>query len=267
MKVKLNNGERVPIIGFGVYKIVPGKQTQQAVLDALEAGYRHIDTASRYRNEDDVGIAIKKSGIPREDVFITTKLWMDDHNDPLKAFDTSLGKLGMDYVDLYLMHWPAAGRVEVWKAMEKILESGRCRSIGVSNFLVRHLEDLLQHTSVIPVVNQIEFNPFLFERDILNFCKSKNISVEAYSPLTHGQKLNDPRIAEIAAKHNKSPAQVMLRWSIQHGVIVIPKSVHKERIAENINIFDFSLSDKEMSVLDSMNENYRTAPRSPEDFE
>jgi diketogulonate reductase-like aldo/keto reductase len=203
---------------------------------------------------------VKDSEIPREDIFITTKVWNSEHgfDKTLKAFENSLKKLKLSYVDLYLIHWPVSGlRNETWKALEKINEDGKARSIGVSNFTIRHLEELFETTSTIPAVNQFEFSPFLYLRDLMEFCQSKNIVVEAYCPLTRGQKLDNPQLKAIGQKYGKSTAQILLRWGIQHNVIQIPKSGNKDHIIENIKIFDFSLEDKDMKILDNLNENFR----------
>ena len=268
MKIKLNNGLEIPQVGFGLYKMEPGQEAEQSVLWALEAGYKHIDTASRYKNEEDVRRAIKKSGIPREEIFVTTKLWNDDFDEPKKALNLSLEKLGLKYVDLYLIHWPVPGkRLKAWKAMEGFLEEGKCRAIGVSNCAVHHLKEFLENCSVPPAVNQVEFHPWLYQKELLEFCKSKNIVVEAYSPLTRGEKLSDPKILEIAKKYSKTSAQVILRWGIQHGIVVLPKSKTKERIKENLDVFDFSLKKEDMEKIDMFNENLRIQGRDPNNKE
>lgn len=258
--VTLNNGIRMPVFGLGTYQTRSGKETQNAVLHALEAGYRLIDTAKIYRNEKDVGKAIKKSGIPREDIFITTKLWNSDHgySTTLSACEKSLEKLNLSFVDLYLIHWPVQGlRIETWNAMEELLKRGKCRAIGVSNYMIRHLKELKSFT--IPAVDQVEFHPYLYQKDLLEFCRSQTIQLEAYSPLTKGIKLNDPQLVDIASKYSKSPAQVLIRWALQRGVIVIPKSSKRERIYENADVFDFKISQEDMSVLDSFHENTHTS--------
>lgn len=260
-KIKLNNGVEIPVLGLGTWKL-DGEKAQDAVLWALEAGYRHIDTAKMYDNEGYVGKGIKKSGIPREEIFITTKLASYDHgyDNTLKAIDSSLKILGLDYVDLHLVHWPVSGRrVETWKAMEKILKDGKARAIGVSNFTEYHIEELLAETEVVPVLNQIEFTPYLYRKELQNFCEAKGIKIEAYSPLTHGQKLSDPKLVEVANHYGKSPAQILIRWGLQHGIIEIPKSEHKERIIENFQVFDFSITKEDMAKIDTFNENLRCA--------
>jgi diketogulonate reductase-like aldo/keto reductase len=215
-----------------------------------------------YGNEKDVGEALRKSSLPREEVFITTKLWNSDHgyDKALAAFEESRKKLGLDYVDLYLIHWPVEGlRSETWKAMEKLLEQGKCRAIGVSNYMTWHLEELLSHCSTIPAVNQVEFHPYLYLKKLLDFCSSHDIQLESYSPLTKGVKLEDPKLADLASKYSKTPAQILIRWVLQHGVIVVPKSSHKERIEENAYVFDFSISTEDMNALDSFHQNFRSS--------
>ncbi len=257
--VKLNNGVEMPIFGLGTYQTRIGKETQNAVSHALKAGYRLIDTAKIYGNEKDVGEALKKSSIPREEIFVTTKLWNSDHgyDAAVAACKTSLLKLGLSYVDLYLIHWPVQGlRNKTWEALEMLYEEGKCRAIGVSNYMTWHLEELFG--SSIPAVNQVEFSPYLYQKDLLQFCHSHDIQLEAYSPLTRGIKLRDPRLMAIAAEYSKSPAQLLIRWALQRGVVVIPKSSKKERIYENANVFDFTISQKDMNVLDSFHENLHT---------
>jgi len=259
--VQLNNGVSMPRLGLGVYLMRPGKVTYQAVKAALEAGYRLVDTASMYRNEDDVGRAIRDSAIPLEEVFITTKLWNDDHgyDSALRAFDASLRRLDLGYIDLYLIHFPVPNlRNESWRALETILASGRARAIGVSNYTEGHLKDLLQHASIVPAVNQVEFSPFLYQRDLLEFCQKQGIQLEAYAPLTAGRRLNDPRITAIAKKHGRTNAQVLLRWAIQHEVVIISKSSHPDRITENVQIFDFELTSEEVSTLDGLHDGFRS---------
>ena len=257
-KLTLNNKVKIPIIGLGVYQSNPGMETENAVLEALRLGYRHIDTAAIYRNEESVGNAIKKSKIPREEIFITTKLANQDHSDTLKAFNESLKKLQLDYIDLYLIHWPAEQRLNSWKILEKIYESGNAKSIGVSNFTIKHLKQLLEIAKVIPVINQVEFSPYLYQKELLDFCNENKIQLEAYSPLTRGHKLNDKKLIDIANNYNKTPAQILLRWSIQHNIVVIPKSTKKERIKENFDVFNFSIKKEDMKKLDDFNENFRT---------
>jgi diketogulonate reductase-like aldo/keto reductase len=259
--VKLNNGVEIPRLGLGVFRSPRGEVTRQAVLSALAAGYRHIDTARIYGNERDVGRAVLESGLPRGDIFVTTKLWNDDqgYDSTLRACERSLEALGLEYVDLYLVHWPVPGRrLESWRAMEKLLADGKCRAIGVSNFMERHLEELLGRAKVVPSVNQVEQHPFLYQQSLQRYCADKGIVVEAYSPLTKGMRLGDPRVVEVARKYGKSPAQVLIRWCLEHDLVVIPKSVHEERIRENANVFDFSLSPEDLRQLDGLNEELYT---------
>jgi diketogulonate reductase-like aldo/keto reductase len=262
-KYKLNNGVEIPVIGLGVFNNPAGETTRNAVGYALKAGYMHIDTAKIYANEEDVGKAIAESGIPCEEIFITTKLWHSDqgYEPTLKACEESLNKLGLDYVDLYLMHWPVENlRLESWKAMEKLLQDGKCRAIGVSNFMARHIKDLLGNCEVVPAVNQIELSPynFLYRKEVVDLCLGKNIMIEAYSPLTKGRKLNDPKLVELAKQYRKSTAQILIRWALEKGFIVIPKSVKENRIRENADIFDFSITEDDMKYLESFNENLIT---------
>jgi diketogulonate reductase-like aldo/keto reductase len=247
-----------------------GYEVTNAVPVALEAGYRHFDTAKIYGNEYELGQALRSSGVPRNELFVTTKLWVSDHGfkQAQAAFQASLHRLGMDYVDLYLIHWPGteAGnnfqrnaelRAESWRALEKIYTSGKAKAIGVSNYTIHHLEQLLRYCSVVPQVNQVEFHPKLYQRELLEYCKRHNIVLEGYSPLGRGKYLNHPSIKRIAEECNKTPAQVMLRWSLQHGVVTIPKSTHRSRIIENTQVFDFELSRTQMGQLDALNSNLR----------
>jgi diketogulonate reductase-like aldo/keto reductase len=264
-KIALNNGVKIPILGLGTLHAT-GESLQNAIIWALEAGYRHFDTAKAYRNERDVGIGIKRSGLPRDEVFITTKLWNDDHgyDNTLIAIDQSLKNLGVDFVDLYLVHWPMSGRrVETWKAMEKILAEGKARAIGVSNFTIKHIEELLAETDVVPSVNQIEFTPYLYQKDLQVYCEGKGIKIEAWSPLTGSVKLKDPKLVKIANKYGRSPAQTLIRWSLQLEAVVIPKSVHKERIIENAQVFDFNITRDDMDQLNGFNEDLRTSGWDP----
>jgi len=258
--VKLNNDVRMPILGLGVYQSPPGRVTRDAVNFALRVGYRHVDTARIYGNEADVGEAVRESGVPRGDLFVTTKLWNSDqgYDSTLRACESSLKRLGLDYLDLYLVHFPVPDvRKESWRAMETLLEKGRCRAIGVSNFTIRHLEELIEESHVIPSVNQVEFHPFLYQKELLKYCQNRGIQVEAYSPLARGERLKHPRIISLATKYSKTPAQLMIRWGIQHGLVVIPKSTTEERIRENSQVFDFDISDDDMRSLDSLNEDLR----------
>jgi len=253
----LNSGARIPQVGLGVWQSPSGNATRKAVLSAFEFGYRHVDTARAYDNEADVGAAVRSSGIPREQIFITTKLWDDDqgYDQALRAFDASLKRLGLDYVDLYLLHWPVAGkRLDSWRALERLFDEKRARSIGVSNFLVPHLEELLAKAKRVPAVNQIELTPFLQRRETRALCRKHGIVVEAYSPLTHGQRLDHPVVLDITRRVGRSVAQVLLRWGVQHELVVLPKSTRPERIAENGSLFDFVLGEREMRQLDALEE-------------
>ncbi len=255
------SGARIPIVGLGVFQSRAGRTTKDAVQAALSLGYRHVDTARIYRNEADVGAAVRESGVPRDEIFVTTKLWNEDQgfDSALRAFDESLQRLGLDYVDLYLLHWPVAGRrLESWRALERLHEEKRARAIGVSNFLVPHLEELLAHARRQPDVNQIELSPFLQRRETTARCAREGIVVEAYSPLTKGLRLAHPTIVEVAGTVGKTPAQVLLRWGVQHGFVVLPKSTRAERIAENAQLFDWSLGDAAMRRLDALEEGLTT---------
>ena len=257
-RIQLNSGVEIPALGLGTWKTPPGKKSEDAAQWALEAGYRHIDTASVYGNEESIGRAIKKSRVPREDIFITTKLWNSDHNKAESAFAESLKKLKLDYVDLYLMHWPVEKvRNKTWERMEKILEGKKCRAIGVSNFTITHLDELLKTANVLPVVNQVEFSAYLYQKELLEFCRAKNIQVECYSPLTRGKRFSDAKLVNLSKKYGKSPAQILIRWALHHNLIVIPKSQRKERIIENANVFDFELSQGDINAMDHLNENFR----------
>jgi methylglyoxal/glyoxal reductase len=265
--IRLNNGVEIPRLGLGVYQSPPGRITQRVVRHALKIGYRHIDTAYIYSNESDVGKAVRESGIQREEVFITTKLWNTrqvGYDSALQACEESLQRLGLTYVDLYLIHWPVQGignnTIEVWKAMVHLLKEGKARAIGVSNFSIDDLKQILNDSDIVPAVNQVEFHPFLYQKDVLSFCGRNGIQLEAYSPLTRGKRLNHPTIVNIAKRYgnNKTPAQILIRWSLQHNLVVIPKSIHEERILENSQVFDFELRDEDMKHLDSLNENLQT---------
>ena len=267
-KITLNNGTEIPVIGIGTYRIEDGEPLTNEIKWALEAGYRLIDTATIYKNEEGVGRGIAESGISREKLFITTKLWNIDqgYESTLKAIDVSLVKLGLSYVDLYLVHWPTASpdnktsinkREETWKAMEEVYKSGKAKAIGVSNHTITHLKEMKRYAHITPVIDQVEFHPFLYQKDLLEYCKENNIVLEAHAPLARGNISRSELIADIAKKYHKNNAQIFLRWSLQHGVIPIPKSIHKERIKENINVFDFELSEEDMVRLDGLNENLR----------
>lgn len=254
---KLNNGVDIPSVGYGVFKVKEGDEVYASVLEALKAGYRLIDTAAIYGNEEGVGRALKDSGIPREEIFLTTKLWNTDqgYDKALKAFEVSLEKLGTDYVDLYLVHWPGKDKyVESYQALEKLFQEKRVRAIGVCNFHIHHLEKLLAETKIIPAINQIELHPLMNQKAIRDFCRERGIQVEAWGPLMQGKEdLAAPVIVELSEKYAKSPAQIILRWHFQNGVIAIPKSVTPSRIKENISLFDFVLSEEDMAKIDAMN--------------
>ncbi|AJP04700.1 oxidoreductase [Streptomyces cyaneogriseus subsp. noncyanogenus] len=261
----LNNGVEMPQLGFGVWQ-VPDDEAETAVATALEAGYRSIDTAAIYGNEEGTGKAIAASGLPREELFVTTKLWNDDqgYDATLRAFETSLAKLGLEYVDLYLIHWPLPSQdryVDTYKAFEKLHADGLIRAIGVSNFLPEHLDRLIAETSVVPAVNQIELHPHLQQRAVREYHAGQGIATEAWSPLGQGKGLLEvPAIVAIARKHDRTPAQVVLRWHIQLGNVVIPKSVTPSRIKENIDVFDFSLDDEDLAAISALNEDRRLGP-------
>ena len=256
----LNDGVKMPWLGLGVWQSGRGGETYDAVRAALEIGYRHVDTAKIYGNEADVGRAVRESGLPRGEVFVTTKLWNADHgyDKALRAFDTSLKTLGLEQIDLYLIHWPEARRKESWKALSKLKADGKARAIGVSNFTIAHLEELLAEGGVVPAVNQVEMHPFLWQKDLVSFCEKHRIQVEAYSPLARGARMNDKTIVAVAKKLGRTPAQVMIRWALQHRMVVIPKSVHRERIEENARVFDFAIDEGDMAKLDRLNEDLRT---------
>lgn len=242
----------MPVLGLGVWQMAPGEETEQAVEWALEAGYRHIDTASMYRNEHSVGTALRRSGLPRGQVFVTTKL-MPARASVARELGKSLERLGLDYVDLYLIHWPLPLlNARLWRELESLQQRGLARAIGVSNFGRDRLETLLQGASRIPAVNQVQFSPFRYRRRLLDYCLEQGIVFEAYSPLARGQGLQDPTITAVAERLGRTPAQVMLRWAIQHQAVVIPKSSHKERIRSNAQLFDFELADTDMRTLDAL---------------
>lgn len=262
--VKLNNGVHMPWFGLGVFKVQEGEEVKQAVKSAIAAGYRSIDTAAAYRNEEGVGQAIKEAleenSLSRDQLFITTKVWNSDqgYDTTLQAFEHSLNKLQLDYIDLYLVHWPVKGKYkDTWRALEKIYESGKVRAIGVSNFQVHHLEDLKTEASIVPSVNQVEYHPLLTQKELLSYCNEHGIRLEAWSPLGQGNLLQDETLTSIGQKYGKSAAQVILRWDLQHGVVTIPKSVNEGRIQENADIFDFELSAEDMDNIDAMNQNKR----------
>jgi 2,5-diketo-D-gluconate reductase A len=267
--VEMNDGRSIPVIGFGVWQ-VPDDVVIDATVKALEVGYRHIDTAYLYHNERGVGEALRRSELDRDDVFVTTKVWTTDHgyDQTLRAFDKSTGLLGIDEVDLYLIHWPTPARdvyLDSWRALIRLREEGRARSIGVSNFHDAHLRKIIDETGVIPAINQIELHPWLPQTELRDIDTRLGIKTEAWSPLGSGRLIDDPVIAEVSAKHGKSPAQVMVRWSIQLGNIVLPKSVTPERIEQNIDVFDFQLDDADMAAIATLESGRRTGPN-PDEF-
>ena len=247
----LHNGVKMPYLGLGVY-LSDGQEVVNAVKWALETGYRHIDTASLYNNEAGVGQGIEESTVSRDDIFVVSKVWNSDqgYDSTLKAFEDSLERLKVDYLDLYLIHWPVAGKYkETWRALESLYNAKKVRSIGVSNFLQHHLEDLLSSVEIVPMVNQMEFHPFLVQQDLINYCKTNRIQYQAWAPMMQGRIFGMDIFKELAAKYNKSTAQIVLRWDLQKEVITIPKSIKKERIASNADIFDFELSDEDVAIL------------------
>ena len=265
----LNNGVQMPYFGLGVYLSKDGQEVTNAVKWAVEAGYRHIDTASVYKNEEGVGEGIKQSGIAREDLFVVSKVWNADqgYDTTLKAFDASLGRLDMDYLDLYLIHWPVEGKYkETWKALEAIYKEGRVKAIGVSNFMQHHLEDVLNGANVVPMVNQMEFHPFLVQQGLIDFCTKNTIQYEAWSPMMQGRIFEMQEFKELSEKYGKTAAQIVLRWDLQKGVVTIPKSSKKERIVANANIFDFHLEEEDVKLLDAMHRGQRFGP-DPDNFD
>ena len=267
--ITMNNGIKIPRLGFGVYRAAQGDETENAVLNALEVGYRHIDTASAYGNEESVGEAIKESGLKREEIFLTTKLFNSDMraHRQMDAFKESLDRLKVDYVDLYLIHWPVPGvYLESWKVLEEIYNKGLAKAIGVSNFLQHHLDDVIAHGSIVPAANQVEFSPLWQDNLLIQYCREKNIAFEAWGPLAAGELIGDRTTGDIGAKYGKTGSQVILRWMLQKNIIVFPKTVHKSRMIENADIFDFELSDEDMAIIDNMNRHRRTGP-DPDNFD
>ena len=266
--VKLNNGVEIPVLGLGTYQLEEGGQAYNAVKFAIETGYKHIDTAAAYHNERSIGKAIKDSGIKREDIFITTKLWNEEQrrDNQYQAFGESLERLGVDYVDLYLIHWPVREKyVESWRILEKIYKEGRARAVGVSNFNIRHLEDIFAASDLIPAVNQVECHPWLTQVELADYTQKKGIIFEPWSPFGVGRLLSDDNLKAIAAKYNKTTAQLILKWGLQRGFINIPKSSSNERITENAQIFDFIITDEDMAAIFRLNIDKRTGA-DPETF-
>ncbi|WP_438445202.1 aldo/keto reductase [Gorillibacterium sp. sgz5001074] len=258
----------MPWLGLGVFKVEDGVSVSEVVKSAIAAGYRSIDTAMVYRNEAGVGQGIRESGVPRDQLFITTKVWNADqgYESTLKAFEDSMERLGLDDLDLYLVHWPVKGKyVETWRALVELYQRGRVRAIGVSNFQIHHLEDVIRDSGVVPMVNQIEYHPHLSQKPLLEFCKRNGIQPEAWSPLAQGRLTDHPALADIGSKYGKTPSQVILRWDLQHGVVTIPKSVRPERQKENAEIFDFELSADDMAAIDALNLDQRIGP-DPDNF-
>ncbi len=250
---RLRDGNEIPLLGLGVWQVRSGEEAENAVRWALEVGYRHIDTAQAYGNEESVGKALRDSGVPREEVFIATKFYPGSR-DPEAEAEQSLRRLGLEQVDLYLIHWPQGGPTWAWPGMERAHERGLARSIGVSNFDAGELDAVLAEAEVPPVVDQVQFSPFKYRRALLEACEQREVVLEAYSPLTTGRSLRDERLARIAEHNGRTPAQVLLRWAVQRGIPVIPKSTRRERIVENAQIFDFALSDADMEALDALDE-------------
>ena len=258
----LHNGVEMPWLGLGVFLVKDGEEVVNSVRAALEVGYRSVDTAAAYKNEEGVGKAIAESNVPREELFITTKVWNADqgYEATLAAFNVSMKKLGLEYLDLYLIHWPLPSQgkfIDTWKALEKLYKDGRVRAIGVSNFKVHHLEEVIAKGEIVPMVNQVEYHPRFNQRELHDFCKKHCIQLEAWSPLMQGGLLENPILVELAKKYNKSTAQIIIRWDIQTGVVTIPKSVKPHRIAENKDVFDFELSEEDMDKISALNQDQR----------
>ncbi len=266
---KLHNGVEIPYLGLGTYQSDNDQEVVDAVSYALQIGYRHIDTASVYGNEEGVGKGVVESGIHRDDLFVVSKVWNTDqgYETTLRAFDASLERLNLDYLDLYLIHWPVSGKYkDTWRALEKLYSEKRIKAIGVSNFMQHHLEDLLTTAEVVPMVNQMEFHPYVVQQDLVDFCYLKGIQYEAWSPFMQGKVFNLDICQELSKKYKKSVAQVILRWNLQKGIVTIPKSVKKERIKSNADIFDFDISDEDVAYLDSLDRAERIGP-DPDNFD
>lgn len=269
----LHNGVKMPWFGLGVFKVEEGPELENAVKTAIKHGYRSIDTAAIYGNEEGVGRGIRQgleeAGISREELFVTSKVWNADlgYESTLAAYETSLRKLNLEYLDLYLIHWPVQGKFkEAWKALETLYKAGRVKAIGVSNFQIHHLEELMKDAEMKPVINQVEYHPRLTQKELQAYCKKQDIQFEAWSPLMQGQLFDDPVLNEVAKKYNKSVAQVILRWDLQNGVVTIPKSTKEHRIVENAAVFDFELTQADMERIDALNQNYRVGP-DPDNFD
>ncbi|WP_078381297.1 aldo/keto reductase [Sutcliffiella halmapala] len=269
----LHNGVKMPWMGIGVFKVEEGPELENAVKIAIRHGYRSVDTAAIYENEEGVGKGIQagleSAGILREDLFVTSKVWNADlgYESTINAYETSLEKLGLEYLDLYLIHWPVEGKYkEAWRALETLYKEGRVKAIGVSNFHIHHLEELMMDAEIKPMVNQVEYHPRLSQRELQSFCKEQGIQLEAWSPLMQGQLLDNLELQEIAKNYGKSVAQIILRWDLQNGVVTIPKSTKEHRIVENASIFDFELTDEEMSRINNLNQNHRVGP-DPDNFD
>lgn len=260
--IKLNNGLTMPQLGLGVWQVDNGQEAINAIHWAIDAGYRHIDTAKIYKNEEAVGKALATASVPREDIWLTTKVWNDDirAGRTTAAIDESLARLGVDYVDLMLLHWPVDGYVAAWKELEQALADGKVRTIGLSNFLEPHLNDILEVATVKPAVNQIEYHPYLVQADAINVCDEHNIAITAWSPLMQGNFKDEPLFAEIAKAYGKTPAQIVLRWCLQNDIIIIPKSSNKDRIAQNADLFDFEISEPHMIAIDELERGHHFGP-------
>lgn len=269
----LHNGVNMPWLGIGVFQVEEGSELIQAVKSAIAHGYRSIDTAAIYQNETGVGQAIKEAlqdnNLSREELFVTSKVWTADmgYEETIAAYEASLAKLGLEYLDLYLIHWPVKGKYkETWRALETLYKEGRVKAIGVSNFQIHHLEDVMKDAEIKPMVTQVELHPYLSQQALLSFCQEQGIQLEAWSPLMQGQLLDQPVLKQIAAKHGKSVAQVIIRWDLQRGIITIPKSTKEHRIIENVDVFDFQLTEEDMKLINALNQDQRVGP-DPDNFD